>query len=133
MISTATVLVFGAGVSHNYGFPLGSQLVRIIVEGLSDQNTHFFELVRGATSADHDHIRAFARDLRQSRRSSVDRFLESRPDYLKVGKAAIATALIPKELEHALYQQNAEDPYHTCSITSLSGLIPKCLERIGSL
>jgi hypothetical protein len=48
-------------------------------------------------------LRAFRDDLRQSGVGSVDAFLEYRPEFIHLGKTAIAEALIPFEDEEKLF------------------------------
>jgi hypothetical protein len=50
---------------------------------------------------------AFALLLLKSMQPSVDAFLENQPDFLKVGKAAIAAALIPYENQDMIEQRNS--------------------------
>ncbi|MDP9222914.1 MAG: hypothetical protein M3P18_03495 [Actinomycetota bacterium] len=107
MILDPTVLVLGAGASHDYEFPLGSALVDIILGALLPEyeSTAYYQsvLVAAATAgATPQHIETFRRALAESQRSSVDRFLQTRQEFLAVGKAAIAAALIPGEMYKTL-------------------------------
>lgn len=100
MINRRTVLVLGAGASMPYGFPSGAGLREIICgEGNNSQAVQ-----RGLIAAgyDEDHLRLFITALRNSGRQSVDAFLEHRRDFLGIGKAAIAVALIPYEVPRDL-------------------------------
>ena len=89
-----TVFVTGAGASQPYAFSLGIDLTRRVGD----------EMFNGATvetfrdlGLDHNKMRAFANSLRLSGRQSVDAFLEHRPEFMDVGKAAIARVLIEWE------------------------------------
>lgn len=44
-----------------------------------------------------DDIQQFAMDLEGSQAYSIDLFLKNRPEYIEIGKLAIAQALIPFE------------------------------------
>ncbi|HEY1793341.1 MAG TPA: hypothetical protein VGG34_10520 [Opitutaceae bacterium] len=98
MVSEPTVLVVGAGGSAPYGYPSGSALVDEIVNGLSGTGAPLFVLLKrpGFNFSDAD-LSGFRDSLFQSRRYSIDLFLEKHPEYMEVGKAAIAGALIPRE------------------------------------
>lgn len=93
MITKQTVLILGAGASSGYGFPLGRGL-RDIVCGIP--RTAVANLINEA-GFNSDELENFINILRHSGYTSVDWFLEGWPDFISVGKAAIATALIPFE------------------------------------
>jgi len=89
MIKKETVLILGAGASAPYEFPSGQRLKDLVCHGADADVQH--------TGIDmHDYGR-FKSALRLSGCSSVDTFLESRPEYIDFGKAAIATVLSPME------------------------------------
>lgn len=103
MLTAKTVFVLGAGASDPYGFPTGAALTRELLGSLNKRSrsprTPPFSTYELLTDAgfDDDHIQAFRTSLRDSGRLSVDAFLEHRREFLKVGKAAIACALLPRE------------------------------------
>jgi hypothetical protein len=78
------------------GFPTGRQLLLQIVNGLYAGNSQLVGTLH-ALGFDAEELASFEQDLRLSMRSSVDAFLEQRPEYREVGKAAIAASLIPYE------------------------------------
>jgi len=96
MIVTPTALVLGAGASQPYGYPLGQELVNKIVEHGRQPTTaalgNLFQL-----GISQEHFQAFAKALSQSGRQSADAFLESRTDFLEVGRMAIANELLAFE------------------------------------
>ncbi len=96
MIQKKTVLVVGAGTSAPYGFPLGAKLTEEIAHGLKGENRDSRRQLRTLGFED-DLIVSFRNGLMDSRVFSVDAFLEHRPEFLEVGKAAIAQVLIPYE------------------------------------
>ncbi len=88
------VLVLGAGASYPYGFPTGPELVRDIY---SKFRNNFKRLHPGAKPEASAEVSEFVNTLRRSRLDSIDTFLESIPRYRKIGKLAIACALLPLE------------------------------------
>lgn len=106
MISKPTVLVLGAGASAPFGFPTGAALGKKVLSGLLNKESNDYkslraicEITTGEVSEQffEKSIDEFAAALRDSGKSSVDAFLEHRPEYIVLGKAAIAQALIPSE------------------------------------
>jgi len=53
-------------------------------------------------------VREFREHLKYSGAGSVDRFLESRPEFLEVGKAAIACAMIPLENPIRIFGEHSD-------------------------
>ncbi len=103
MINTPTVLILGAGASAPYGFPLGRGL-RDLVCGISAPTV---TVVAAAAGHDEGQVEEFVTTLRHSGYTSVDWFLEDRTEFISVGKAAIAAALIPLELPERLFPPHA--------------------------
>lgn len=102
MITKPICFLLGAGASSCYNFPLGKRLCELVVNDLRDgigtrdlllQNTSFSAAV----------VEKFRRELELSGQNSVDAFLETRPEYLDVGKAAMATILIRYEVSGNLW------------------------------
>ncbi len=60
---------------------------------------------------DASEIADFVHALRRCGKSSVDTFLEHRIDFLNIGKAAMAAALIPREDEKKLFSEPDDDWY----------------------
>jgi hypothetical protein len=105
MIRSPTVLILGAGASVPFGFPSGRGLVIQICQGLS--YLHFVgDLKRQLLDCGYDVelVHSFREELYLSMQPSVDAFLEQRSEFLEVGKAAIACALIPYEEESKLHR-----------------------------
>lgn len=99
MIGRRTVFILGAGASYPYGFPTGEGLVDEIID-LTQQTPLDSTFLAYDCSAEEVHC--FGHDLSNSNASSVDSFLEHRPDFLKIGKLAIALTLRPKERDQPL-------------------------------
>lgn len=101
MINKSTVLILGAGASKPFGFPLGNELKKRIVD-LQDVSEKNFNnsLMNNLAMAGFNYadIVEFARHLGASPFSSVDRFLEYstvfRGKVREIGCAAIATELL---------------------------------------
>jgi hypothetical protein len=103
LIIVPTVLILGAGASAPYGFPCGQELKDRLVRALGPiiNQAHLDLRTAGCSGTD---IHAFREALLFSGQESVDAFLEHRPEFLNVGKAAIAQALIPCENLEALFR-----------------------------
>jgi hypothetical protein len=101
MIEHPTVLVLGAGASHSYGFHLGLQLKahicdNVIADGLL-RNVFDTQHIQGPL------VEAFRNDLILSGDMSIDAFLEYHPEYIDLGKLAIAATLLKCELRRKLF------------------------------
>ena len=103
MITKPTVLVLGAGASAPYGFPVASELKKHICDAF----------IKGSTASQFLHegsgiplnvLAEFRETFRKSGQSSIDAFLEHRPEFIEVGKLAIAYCLIPYEVEDVLFE-----------------------------
>ena len=107
MITTPTVLVLGAGASYPYGFPTGVDLKRLICEQFSTTRAVASQLLGclnpEGTKFAPDEFSKFREAFLKSGQPSVDAFLERRPEFLDVGKLAIAFCLMPFEKEENLY------------------------------
>lgn len=95
MIEKWTVLVLGAGASHDYGFPTGRNLLRLILSDLDTAGWHKDTLHQ--LGFEDPEMTSFREELSSSGQGSVDEFVESRQEYLALGKAAIASRLVPQE------------------------------------
>ena len=105
MLTVPTVFVLGAGASAPFGFPTGWGLSRLVYEGLgpAQPGNHILHEVCGFAP---EKIEDFRMSLFHSGRQSVDAFLEHRPDLMRIGKAAMAQALIRFEMEEMLFAYN---------------------------
>lgn len=97
MVSLRTVLILGAGASVPYGFPSAQKLKDLICHDLPSKLAN--------TGIDAAKFALFKSSLRRSGCLSVDSFLESRPEYAEVGKAAIAATLLPMEQTGELFDK----------------------------
>lgn len=91
-----------------YGFPSG----RALLLSICSEAAHFEGTFRKHLldcGFDHPLIQEFINALNLSMQPSVDAFLEHRPEFIAVGKAATACALIPCEKEKDLHR---ETPNH---------------------
>lgn len=107
MIRIPTVLILGAGASHDYGFPLARRLRDLVC---SIPGTVGEQRVVEA-GFDHKDLTQFVNTLRYSAYGSVDWFLEQKKwqQFIPVAKAAIAAALIPFETVDRLFPPHAPD------------------------
>jgi len=108
MIKTKTLLILGAGASVPVGFPPGAELVREVckilhrVPGGDAQQSPKLRWIADALSISvpgrgFDSIEKFRQALIDSLTPSVDAFLEYNQAFIRIGKCAIATALLTKE------------------------------------
>lgn len=111
LIEKQTVFVLGAGASLPYDYPTGPDLLNSIIE-MIDFNERYFSKKRPNDTkgtviiksihenCTHDVLGKFLnfkKGLDDSSRSSIDTFLENRPEFCDVGKRCIAWNLINKE------------------------------------
>jgi len=101
MLTKRTVFVLGAGASVMFGFPIGQTLCRQVIERFAHPAyiEGFIEYTNIAKQAVID----FRRELLLSAQPSVDLFLEYRPEFLEVGKAALAMLLVQHEADDRLW------------------------------
>ena len=91
----------GAGASYPFRFPLGAGLCTLVIDRLkTDGDTRPFLIELGFSD---EKITEFQTQLRFSGITSVDAFLEHRPEFKEVGKAAIAAELIRVENQDILW------------------------------
>jgi hypothetical protein len=103
-----TVLILGAGASKPFGFPTGFELSRIMNGALQNGAPGYnalLEMERYPGQA----IDSFRVAFFYSGKNSVDAFLEHRPDFMEIGKAAIAAVLIPYESKAKLFAYEADN------------------------
>ncbi len=96
MIKRETVFVLGAGASKPYGFLTGRDLKANVLKNMTWGEGPWRGYLSELQFA-RDEVTVFNREFGESGRPSVDLFVEHRPDYLRLGKAAIALAHIPCE------------------------------------
>ena len=111
MITNDTVLVLGAGASMPYGFPSGHDLFFKIKKDLINQSQdkrYLWGRLR-TLGIKEEVISDFQDALNYADSPSVDAFLEHRPEFLRVGKLAIAINLIPYEDEKRLFNIGKSD------------------------
>ncbi|MFT3911463.1 MAG: hypothetical protein QM737_18715 [Ferruginibacter sp.] len=108
MIQKQTVFILGAGASYSFGYPLGKNLVEIIIKNFDpDSPDCAIPLFMGLGFSESE-ILAFRNQLRLSATPSIDSFLEPRgEDERYLGKLAIAYALIPFEKTDTLFYDNS--------------------------
>lgn len=89
MINVPTVVVVGAGGSAPFGFPHGWDFMTRVANAATSRLAPGLDADGGGDE--------LQRELLRSGRLSIDAFLEHRPQYLTIGKRAIAATLIPFE------------------------------------
>ncbi len=109
-----------------FGFPSGEGLVADILATLKEEDSAaaFMDRTTGTVTTprnilaralgnlgSEDHIDWFCKTLFMSGLRSIDAFLEHHPQFLKVGKMAIASVLVPREDEQELQGFATSDWY----------------------
>ena len=113
MITTPTVFVLGAGASKPYGLPLGGELVGKI--------TSLGKKWAKGLGLDGDHYDSFKSELLMSHQPSIDAFLEHRPEFIEIGKLAIADVLLRSENSGYLIEKSEERWYTAFANDKLCG------------
>ncbi len=110
MMNKKTLLILGAGASAPVGYPSGRALLMKVANELSNEAFALFRELRdvGYRQAEMEKFRIA---LAGSMQPSVDAFLEKRPDFLDIGKAAIAAALIPME-QRTLFERGEQATWY---------------------
>jgi hypothetical protein len=98
VLKTKTVFVLGAGASVPFGFPTGVGLTELMLKDLRERG-RIYDMLRTGLSLNADALDNFATSLYNSGKNSVDAFLEHRQEFMDIGKAAIASSLIPFEIQ----------------------------------
>lgn len=117
MIKPPTVLVLGAGASEPYGFPLGRELLFQVIEQLRVNSGLHNDLLK--LGFERDHLLVFGDHLQRSMQPSVDAFLEHRPEFVDVGKAAIARTLVRCEQEGVLLPKRDQPRWYEYLFTHM--------------
>jgi hypothetical protein len=138
MFKKRTVFILGAGASIPYGFPSGYKLVSDIIDNLSNVDkvrilASVSEELHGSDNKFYDNnIKSLKESLSMAVVESIDDFLEARPEYLSIGKAAIAQALIPYETEQTLFNRNPDKNWYSMIFEVLRKDIGKLEDRLIS-
>lgn len=111
---TKTALILGAGASHGYGFPVGSQLrQKILALRENAEASNVFGFSEHAT-------RKFVDAFRESQTYSIDSFLGRRQEFVQIGKAAIAYILLTCEQTADLTNDENKDHWYQFLVNELA-------------
>jgi hypothetical protein len=109
MIQTKITLILGAGASAPFGFPTGYELLRRVISWANikpgQTNSNLF------SEFDESQINEFREALEKSGKISVDSFLERRPEFIRIGKRAMAMTLIQCEHQPHLFKRDGNSWY----------------------
>lgn len=100
MITEPTLFILGAGASKPYNYPTGYELKKDIAVTFHNR---YFEVIGVNNSSKQEiqslktHIDDFINRLRNSTSPSIDLWLARNPDYLSIGKKAIALHMLKDE------------------------------------
>lgn len=111
MITKPTTLILGAGASASFGFPTGYHLKQLVLARNSLMDYPGYDKMLLALGESWDSFQRFCEALHKSGQRSVDSFLENRPEFVSVGKIAIATVLIGYESEMHLFKHDGKSWY----------------------
>ena len=110
MITKPTVLILGAGASKPYNFPLGTELFDQIRNYLQKKIVNsFHNSIFPKLGFNEVEAIAFSKDLNHCPQSSIDAFLEHRPEFAEMGKALIALKLRELEVSTNLFREKAAE------------------------
>lgn len=112
MIEQDTVFVLGAGASNPYGFPVGAELNRLICGKRPDNKTYSLPVLLQETSLSKSEVEEFVRAFERSAQSSIDAFIESRPQFDWPGRVAIAKFLCQHEDPHLAFDPGTEGNWY---------------------
>ena len=112
MVELETVLVLGAGASWDFRFPTGGELVSRILENIGNSANQMYQLFHDACyGEDLPMAEKFHAVLMKAKPLSIDAWLEHNPQFIEVGKVAIAIALLQCEQGAGLRRQAKGDWY----------------------
>lgn len=101
MITRPTVLVLGAGASHELGLPLGPELLIQVTNNIAPQlqgtMRYPFPKILEDASCSRRHLKKFHQALSGTSLRAIDQLLAKRPAFNGVGRAAIAATLLEFE------------------------------------
>ncbi len=102
MIKTNTLFILGAGASKPFGYPTGIELRESIITVTKEKE--IVQSLGGHVDVHNDRVQLyeFINAFKGSGVYSIDSFLEYRPEYMYIGKMAIAASLIEKEVDNHL-------------------------------
>lgn len=102
-----TIFILGAGSSHPYGFPLGENLVNVIIEELKVSSFRGKEPILLPEKKllkillqefEWEFVESFRKALIKSGTYSIDSFLTNREDFRQIGKMCISYILMNYEM-----------------------------------
>lgn len=96
----STVIVTGAGASHPFGFPLGSELIDDIKKTLQSANVAQWGQSVGFSL---DLINDFKEVLAGTRHATIDQFLEAKKEFRQIGGCLIAQIIYFREKHAQLF------------------------------
>ncbi len=102
ILKSPTVLVLGAGASCPYGFPLGPQLKPQI---LSKRNDTATRKQLSSLGFEDSLVDDFYEKLQRGGHSTIDIFLEKKPNFRDLGAHLIADTIMPYEHRDSLFPQ----------------------------
>jgi len=105
------VFVLGAGASMPYGFPSGAQLRTAICQA-AGEGDWLLEYLQRKVGIEPNEVKDFAKVFLRSGVASIDSFLAKRPEFIDIGRFAIAAHLAAKENLSTLESEGIEDNWY---------------------
>ena len=119
-----TVVILGAGASKPYGFPLGYELVTLILRALDNEIDNFYHW-----GFDNKLIHDFKDAITRSKPIAIDDLLVQRREFVEIGKLTIASVLTRFENEIYLYKRGIEDDWYEYFFNHVRGLPTPLMEN----
>jgi hypothetical protein len=116
-----TVFILGAGASMPFGFPSAYNLTSRVLGNL--QSKREVNLLKSIPRMhfDDDTISAFVQAIKHSVPKSIDELLQTRREFIGLGRAAIAQALMPFEQPEKLFARDNEQNWYGLIFDRLKG------------
>ena len=112
MIDKNTLFILGAGASQPYGYPLGSELRKLICDLNGEHNSLVHHIASEGTFTKQEIIN-FAEQFRRSGTPSIDKFLSGRSDLVSIGKLIIGAVLSVREDPDKIFSVDNEDHWYS--------------------
>jgi hypothetical protein len=111
MITVPTVLILGAGASIPFGLPSGLRLLNKVCAFLNIQEPGEVSGLFNSLGLSIPTGKRFRKALMHAGQLSVDAFLEHQPDYIKIGKVAIAYVLARLERFDLMFVERKKEEH----------------------
>lgn len=101
LLKDRTVFFLGAGASHTYGFPLGSELHEAIINDFGSELSGLIENL----GLNNVQFKKFQENLKYTDHKTIDTFLEHKSNFREIGSYAIAYTILKRENHDSLLKE----------------------------